>query len=153
MKRIFLFAILLIPTALFADWKCNVKLVDDQTVSILMAELDKIRFTDEDNITFFKTDKKREKFALESIDNISFEEFVSVNDIDSEANIIYPNPAVDIINVKGCAGLDYVVINLSSAKVLEGAVAEGDVIDVSSLEAGTFILVLSNRSAFRFIKR
>jgi len=153
MKRTIIFALLFIPVALFAEWSCDIKLVDSNTISISGSDLAKFKFTDEDNLTVFKNDGTKQVLALENVDKITFSGEVSVTDVNAQANIVFPNPAVDVINVAGAAGLEYIVINYSAAQLQKGTIGADETINVSSLSEGPYILVLSNRTAFRFIKK
>jgi len=153
MKRLFLLSIIFIPTLIFAEWNCNIKLIDSETISLSMSDINKFRFSDEDNLTINLNDGAKDVIALSTIDDITFSGTLNVIDVDASSSVIYPNPTDGILNVKGAAGLDYIIINFSSVKVKSGVIPSNDVINLSSLENGAYIIVLRNNSAYKFIKK
>lgn len=73
----------------------------------------------------------------------------------SQKAIVFPNPTVDILNIKsnlpeaGIAQLNYQVIDNTGKVVLSGQmVSDGGTINVQSLASASYVLVLSNGTEF-----
>lgn len=82
-------------------------------------------------------------------------EKAAIGRISSVDMTVFPNPAVDRIELKGYQDLhEYEIIDMQGRKVLEGQVEAS--IDVSSLPSGHYTLIAFNdeaRSSTNFIKR
>ena len=79
---------------------------------------------------------------------------VGIDNLISEVNI-YPNPTLGFLNVDNVSSFDYQVVTLDGRVVSRGVGANGGV-DVSSLVAGSYVIVLATeeeRFVGRFLKR
>jgi len=66
---------------------------------------------------------------------------------------VYPNPATDVINVKGTLQSKYTIVNILGRNVTSGTLTKDkNIIDISSLSAGTYLLNLSENGYDKSIK-
>lgn len=94
-------------------------------------------------------------FAMDEIRKVLFSGPVSLHDVSSAAPLtLYPNPAGDRIAIGGVGNepQQISIYNASGVKVQDGIYREGDVLDISSLPQGAY-LVRVGESFVKLIKR
>jgi len=94
--------------------------------------------------------------AFFAMDKISYDLTSGIIDYNEGVKFdIYPNPAIDVVNVNTSIGNGkYEIFNMYGSLVLNGQLSKGDVIDVRGLNAGSYIIVVSdgiNRSARKIV--
>ena len=99
-------------------------------------------------------DKSGSVLASELIQNIRKITFATslttaVEDVESDAIVVYPNPTQDVLYVKGTENTILRVYDMQG-QLLQ--TAEGDRLTVSSLSTGTYLLQIGTQ-VVRFIKR
>ncbi|MBK8348693.1 MAG: T9SS type A sorting domain-containing protein [Saprospiraceae bacterium] len=57
----------------------------------------------------------------------------------SEASV-HPNPATDMIRISADQAVSYSIINMSGQTVKQGAMQNDNIIDISHLSSGTYIV-------------
>ncbi|SMC84171.1 SBBP repeat-containing protein [Moheibacter sediminis] len=84
-------------------------------------------------------------------------ENLSVNELETgDKLIIYPNPAADVIYLKGNNNIinkGYTIYNLAGQKLKNGTVESSEKIDLTNLNSGMYILKLNNGQSFKIIKK
>ena len=88
------------------------------------------------------------------LDRVLLPTATSSESIDSPIVTVYPNPAVDFINVSNIEGI-YTILNMNG-KLISKGVINNNPISVSSLSVGNYILnVVNNKSnsSYNFIKK
>ncbi|MCV9389266.1 T9SS type A sorting domain-containing protein [Reichenbachiella ulvae] len=70
--------------------------------------------------------------------------------LDHEKIILYPNPVEDTLMLKGLVYGQYVIVDGSGKKLIEG---QDPVIDIRSLPNGFYYLITDTKQTFRFLKR
>ena len=73
----------------------------------------------------------------------------NIEDVESDAIVVYPNPTQDVLYVKGAENTILRVYDMQG-QLLQ--TAEGDRLTVSSLSTGTYLLQIGTQ-VVRFIKR
>ena len=113
-----------------------------------------VNWTTESGITFEDENDRNTTFIMPAKDVTVTANFVSsIEEFESGFIGIYPNPAVDVIYVKGLnIESGYSVIDLMGRVILSNSGYESDAIDVSSLPSGVYFLQCDGK-AIRFIKR
>ena len=74
----------------------------------------------------------------------------SVETVETDAVLLYPNPAIDFIHISGMAGDIYTIYSTTGAVVAQGTLA-GDPVSVAHLTAGIYVVKAGDKVA-RFIK-
>ena len=74
----------------------------------------------------------------------------SVETVETDAVLLYPNPAIDFININGTMGDTYVMYSTTGAVVAQGTLA-GAPVPVAHLTAGIYVVKAGDKVA-RFIK-
>ena len=81
---------------------------------------------------------------------------LSVSDVNNAPATIYPNPAVDVVNVlpiNGASFNNYKVFDITGKTQLSHAATDIHKVDVSELSIGVYFLQLDNYNAIKFIKK
>ncbi len=71
---------------------------------------------------------------------------------DSNSIIVYPNPAIDKIQVRGPENNSYTICDSTGAIKYRGIITSHNTIDLSSLESGLFFIYFENGMASKFVK-
>ena len=93
--------------------------------------------------------------VVHAIDYVLNPANASVNDFTLEMVDVYPNPAINTINVKEMEGAEYSIMNMAGQTVMSGTINNSS-IDISQLELGTYFMNLSNDATLyraRFVKK
>lgn len=78
---------------------------------------------------------------------LSSNKTTSINQIVLSDYTIYPNPTLDILNIEFNAKTvegNYKVLSISGVEVMRGTLTPTNRIDMSSLETGTYILIVDS---------
>ena len=108
---------------------------------------------DESNGLYFHNDSltlNGEVFALDDIQMITFEYVSGIADIQNiESLELLPNPASDIITLRGIGGEPQTMVLYSTAgiKLMEQTVIDGTIVNISHLPEGVYILRCGDRVA------
>ena len=81
---------------------------------------------------------------------------LSVSDVNNAPATIYPNPAVDVVNIlpiNGASFNDYKVFDITGKTQLSHAATDIHKVDISELSSGVYFLQLDNYNAVKFIKK
>lgn len=81
---------------------------------------------------------------------------LSVSDVNNAPATIYPNPAVDVVNIlpiNGASFNNYKVFDITGKTQLSHAATDIHKVDVSELSIGVYFLQLDNYNAIKFIKK
>ncbi|MEM7086203.1 MAG: T9SS type A sorting domain-containing protein [Bacteroidota bacterium] len=98
-----------------------------------------------DNVLYFSENFKISSFGLPPL---------SIDDFASEKITVHPNPSSDFIEISGLTEpVNYKVYSVSGAVLETGVVAENENINVQSLSAGTYFLVLDGRETVKIVKK
>jgi hypothetical protein len=86
------------------------------------------------------------------------ESYTSVGSVDAAKEVvIYPNPVGNVLKVKGIAGLDYVIKDVTGRALAEGRAGAGEAaVNTSDLSAGAYFIEINKAGSgirFRFIKQ
>jgi transforming growth factor-beta-induced protein len=81
------------------------------------------------------------------INKVLLETFLGINSNEANSMDIFPNPAVDVVSIKGINEGDFTVFNSLGAVVKSGKLTNGK-IDLSDLSTGVYQLKLTNKEAF-----
>ncbi|MFQ3326308.1 MAG: hypothetical protein ACI8YC_000944 [Salibacteraceae bacterium] len=79
---------------------------------------------------------------------------VSVKENDNaDSRILFPNPANSTFSIRGIEGVyDLVVYNLNGQKQIEQSITQNDLIDISNVPNGAYVVVLQNKEGL-FIEK
>ena len=81
---------------------------------------------------------------------------LSVSDVNNAPATIYPNPAVDVVNILSINGASfngYNVFDITGKTQLSHAASDIHKVDISELSSGVYFLQLDNYNAIKFIKK
>ncbi|MFN6083443.1 MAG: fasciclin domain-containing protein [Fluviicola sp.] len=92
-------------------------------------------------------DVEADNGVVHIINKVLLETFLGINSNEAITMDIFPNPAVDVVSIKGINEGDFTVFNSLGAVVLSGKLTNGK-IDLSNLSTGVYQLKLTNKEAF-----
>jgi hypothetical protein len=70
--------------------------------------------------------------------------YLSISDPSTNTFAIYPNPATDMVSIKGIESGNVAIYSIEGRLVHEGQYAANEQIDISSINAGVYVLKFSN---------
>ncbi len=81
----------------------------------------------------------------------------SISESKTENFVVYPNPAQDIIRIKGASALNYRIYNINGVAVMNGKLPYNETLDVSSLNNGIYFIEIESLNLevtnIKFIKK
>ena len=91
--------------------------------------------------------------SMDMVGQFVVNDTLSVNELNQNAITLFPNPSADVIVVEGVdPNTTYDIRSIDGALVGEGILNKH--IDISSLETGTYVLLIADRNkGIRFVKR
>ena len=110
--------------------------------------------SEDDGIVFDDPNKRNTSFVMPAKNVTVQANFVTgIENIDADQVVIYPNPANDVIYIKGLDENDgYKIVDITGKVLLRGSAYNGEAIDVTSLSSGVYFFQ-SNGTTIKFIKK
>lgn len=90
---------------------------------------------------------------VEKNSNVTYDANLSVSESHLNTYSIFPNPVQDLLYVKGFdPDVDYRIYNMNGDLVLKGNIGKDDIVNVSKLKSGVYMIRIHNMS-LKFLKK
>ena len=131
----------------------NPTAVEGQTVTIMADNLGTfMSWTSEDGVVFADPNDRNTSFVMPKKNVTVKANFATgIGDVNAESITIYPNPAMDVIYVKGLDRGGYKIVDITGKMVLSSSDYAEEAINVASLPSGVYFFQ-SNGVIVKFIK-
>lgn len=127
--------------AAWADGEVGLYIINEQTNTFEVAQLQKISFQD-NNVVVLKTDGSSETFAISGISKMYFGELTTgINEMALESADVWDGKS---LKVNGNTPVE--VFNSSGIAVAKGKYEKGDVISLENLPKGIYVVKMGNKS-------
>jgi len=78
--------------------------------------------------------------------DVTIDDCTGFEEINDNVTVIYPNPASDFITIKNTKVVNFEIHNMIGALVLQGNTKDNTSVDISSLENGIYVIVITSDS-------